>query len=305
MSKKNFKKMSPSDRQFWQAEIENSFTWIDYFNRLVEIAISIFEWKGLPDTVDVRFLELGLWRDGMMLFFKDEVLEEWHCLRTMVGGTWSVYDIPNDRRAYATNGYQNDLNENNSVLIYNNMLHIPSVAPLVDFAKRLENLDRTIDVNVNAQKTPVLIETDDKTRLTLQNVYKRYEGNAPVIYGDKKYGMEGLFTVLKTDAPFIADKLYELRTNIWNDALTYIGVPNVSFEKKERVIRDEVNRGNGGSVASRFSRLNARRQAAEQMSRLSGFNITVDLREELDTDTIGNPPVAVETKEEEGGNGDE
>ena len=120
MSKKLNKLQLMSDPAV--AAIQNIRTYDYYFMRLSNIAVSIFEWKNLPETVDPRYLELALMSDGRAVFFKDEVMG-YLALRCMIGGRWNVYDIPTERTAYAVNGYQNRLNPEDSVIIYNNMIY--------------------------------------------------------------------------------------------------------------------------------------------------------------------------------------
>lgn len=266
------------NRQFWESATMNNYTFMQYYNRLTELAMSMFEWKNLPESVDARFLELVLFADGMCVFFEDEVLG-FLTLRTMIGGHLNVYQIPTIRTAYASNGYNKMLDSENSVIIFNNQLHTNSLLDIEQFSKRLYNLDRAIDVNANAQKTPILISCEETQRLTLQNLYMKYEGNEPFIFGDKNLNPNAL-KVLQTGAPFVADKLYELKSRIWNEALTYLGISNVNFQKKERMISDEVMRNMGGTIANRYSRLNARRQAAEEINRMFGLDIEVNYRED-------------------------
>lgn len=282
------------DREFWQSANMNNTTFMQYFNRLTELSISMFEWKNLPETVDPRFLELTLFGDGMAIFFEDEVLG-FCALRTMIGGKLNIYQIPTIRTAYASNGYNMPLDETNSVIVFNNMLHTNSVMDVEQFSKRLYNLDRIIDVNANAQKTPILVSCDDTQRLTLLNLYKQYDGNAPVIFGDKNLNPNSL-KVLTTGAPYVADKIYQLKVQIWNEALTYLGISNINVTKKERLITDEVTRNQGGTIASRYSRLEARRQACKQINDMFGLDIWVDYREDyqvVDTenkDTVDGDP---------------
>ena len=198
------------EMQFWESAKMNNWTYMQYYNILTELSISMFEWKNLPDTVDPRFLELILFADGMAVFFKDDVMG-YLGLRTMIGGHLNVYQIPTIRTAYASSGYNKILNEEDSVIIFNNMLHTNSMLEVEQYAKRLYNLDRAIDVNANAQKTPILISCDESQRLTLKNLYMKYDGNVPVIYGDKNMTPNSL-KVLTTGAPFVADKLYTLKT---------------------------------------------------------------------------------------------
>ena len=277
------------DREFWESAVTNNATYIQYYNRLTELSISMFEWKNLPDTVDERFLELALFSMGMAVFFKDEVMG-YLALRTTISGGFNVYRIPIRRRAFADNGYNKELTIDDSVIIYNNLIHTNSMLDVRLFANKLADLDRTIQINARVQKTPVLIKCDENQRLTMLNLYKEYDGNAPVIFGDKALNASGL-TVLKTDAPYNADKLYTLKTQLWNEALTYLGISNTNIAKKERMITDEVVRNLGGVIASRYSRLNARRQAAEKINEMFGLNIEVDYREdyrEVDDEILFN-----------------
>ena len=268
-----------NNTQFVESAYMNNRTYMQYYNRLTELALSMFEWQNLPKTVDQRFLEMCLFSDGMCVFFEDEVLG-YLGLRCMIGGKLNVYQIPTDRRAYATNGYQTELDGTNSVIIFNNYLHTNSMLDVEMFSKRLYNLDRAIDVNANAQKTPVLIQCDESQRPTMKNLYKQYEGNEPFIFGSKGLDANGL-KVLQTGAPYVADKLYELKTQIWNEALTYLGISNINVVKKERMITDEVTRNQGGTVASRYSRLESRRQACKQINEMFGLDIWVDYREDF------------------------
>lgn len=261
---------------FCESAYMNNRTYLQYYNRLTELALSMFEWNNLPESVDQRFLEMCLFSDGMCVFFKDEVLGHL-ALQCMIGGNLDVYRIPMERTAYATNGYNKHLDKSDSVIIFNNYLHTNSMLDIEMFAKRLYNLDRAIDVNANAQKTPVLIQCDETERLMMKNLYKQYEGNEPFIFGSKELNAKGL-TVLKTDAPYVADKLYELKTQLWNEALTYLGISNTNVTKKERMISDEVIRSMGGVIASRYSRLESRRQACEQINKMFGLDISVEYR---------------------------
>lgn len=280
------------DRDFWESAELNNAAYIQYYDRLTELSISMFEWRNLPDTVDPRFLELTLFANGMAVFFKDE--DDYLALQCAISGPLDVYRIPVRRRAYAVNGFNRELDNKNSVIIYNNMLHKNSMLDVRMFARELYNLDRAISVNANAQKTPILIRCTENERLSLENLYMQFDGNKPIIYGDKQLNPNSL-TVLKTDAPYVADKLYTLKTQKWNEALTYLGISNVNITKRERLITDEVTRNQGGTIASRYSRLESRRQACKQINLMFGLDIQCDYREDYqeivdaeDSESINN-----------------
>lgn len=270
-----------------------------YLNQILEIAISRFKWVNLPETIDERFLEVTLCgKNGTALFFKDPDIG-FLALPCTMSGNWNVYNIPITRRAYATNGYQATRNDEDSVIIYNNMLHMgmPTYSKLVQYAKDLCLLDSITMINVNAQKTPLMVLADEKQALALKNLLMKYDGNQPFIFGSKNDLNPSIIQALSTGAPFIADKIYELKQNIWNEILTFLGIPNVQMNKKERLITDEVNRGLGGVFASRYSALNARRQACDQINKMFGLDVSVEYRDETETDTTAPE----EPKEQEEG----
>lgn len=279
------------NQSFHNTLMANGATYVQYYNRLMELSMSMFEWKNLPDTVDERYLELGLFSSGCMVFFKDDVIGELALNMTYQGG-FDIYGEPTRRRAYSRyNQFQTTLDKDNSVIIWNNMLRTNSALDVQMFAYRLYNLDRIVDINANAQKTPVLITCDEKQKLTMKNLYMQYEGNYPVIFGDSNLDIKSL-SVLKTDAPFVSDKIYDLKVKIWNEALTYLGISNINTTKKERMITDEVIRNQGGTIASRYSRLESRRIAVKKINKMFGLNITVDYREDfqntdIENDTLG------------------
>lgn len=272
--------MSRRNKMFWESGVLNNATYLQYYHRLTELAISMFEWKNLPDTVDPRYMELGLFAQGQMVFFEDDGGLGFLCLHNAMGGALDVYGIPTSRQAYAPNGYTKSLTAGDSVIIFNNYLHTNSMLDIQMFARRLYNLDRAIDVNANAQKTPVLINCDESQRLTLLNVYKQWTGNEPIIMGTKDLGKNPL-SVLNTGAPFVGDKLYTLKTQLWNEALTYLGISNINIQKKERLITDEVTRNQGGTIASRYSRLESRRDACKKINTMFGLDVWCDYREDF------------------------
>lgn len=271
--------MARRKTNFWESAVMNNATYIQYYNRLIELSIAMFDWTGLPNTIDPRFLELTLFKYGQAVFFEDEVMG-YLALTNAVQGGFDVYGYPVASRAYSPyNNYQKNLTLDDSVIIYNNYLRTPSSLDVEVFAKRLYNLDRVIDVNANAQKTPVLIKCAETQRLTMKNLYKEFDGNSPVIFGDNGLN-DANFTVLSTEAPYVADRIYQLKTQIWNEALTYLGISNINVQKKERLITDEVSRNMGGVIASRYSRLNARQNACEKINKMFGLNVWCEYRDD-------------------------
>lgn len=280
--------------KFEESLIKNNANFNMYLDRLRELSLAMFEYKRLPETVDERYIELSLFSNGKAVYFRDEELNDGGsdlCLSCSTRGNFDVYGNPTKRRAYSRyNHYQRDLNETNSVIIWNNYLHTNSERDVRIFANRLWNLDRIIDVNANAQKTPILIKGTEQQILVLKNVYEQYDGNEPVLFGDKNLDLQG-FGVLSTGAPYVADRIYELKTQIWNEALTYLGISNINIQKKERLITDEVTRDQGGVIASRYSRLETRRQCFDKVNKMFGTDIEVNYREDFQSLDLDLPDV--------------
>lgn len=219
----------------------NNLTYIDYLDRLRLLATSLFTWKNLDDVAGVgasRFLEQALYDNGRACFVKDPELG-FMALKVNPSDRLNVYNLPIKVEAWSI-GYNKQYDFNDIVYIMNNELQKPTIETMQLFASRLYETERTIDVNLIAQKTPVLIEGDTKTILTLKNVYMQYSGNTPFIFGNKQFDISNKLNVLNTNAPYLIDKLDIHKHQIFNDALTVLGINNANTDKKERLITDEV-----------------------------------------------------------------
>jgi hypothetical protein len=284
-------------REFWNAKKCNDWTFIQYYNRLVDLAISQFEWVNLPPTCDRRFLELTLFADGMAVFFKDEVMG-YLTLQCMISGPLDVYRIPIYRRAYASNGYQMELSKENSVLIFNNSLHINSQLDIEMYAWRLYEIQRAIDTNVKLQKNPKIITCSETQRLTIINLFKQYEGNYPFIFADKQMDLSGL-NAIDISSPYVADKLQVLKGLVWNEAMTYLGIGNTNDEKRERLNTLEVKSGMGDVEAQRYTKLMEREIACERINAMfPGLNLAVRYKQIIATETQVDEELAIEEVEE-------
>lgn len=260
----------------------NNKTYIDYLDRLKLLAVSLFKWKGLDDVAGFgasRFLELSLYENGRACFLKDEKLG-YLALKVNPSDKLNVYNLPEKVMAWSI-GYNRTLPFDSVVYIMNNELELPTSNTLSLFAYRLYETERTIDVNLIAQKTPVLIEGDTKTILTLKNVYMQYSGNTPFIFGNKQFDISNKLNVLKTDAPYLVDKLELHKHEIWNEALTYLGIDNANTDKKERLITDEVESNNDLISYYLNCFYKTRKQACDLINEKYGLNIEIELNKEI------------------------
>lgn len=263
-----------------------------YFMRLASIAMSCFKWEGLPESIDSRFIEYTLFYNSNGLYFNDEILGDLF-LPCATAGNFDVYNIPTRRNAYASNGYQAQRTNLDSVLVYDNLMHMSLLPIIQTFCKRLTNIEITKDINLRAQKTPILLQCSNQQRLTLENLFMKIDMNTPVIYADKALDMDSV-KVLDLKAPFLVGDLQKEKLNVMQEALAFLGVGGLEIEKRERLNTHETQEAQQASAAQRENRLKARKQAAEQINSMFGTNISVN----YDNGTLANYNALCERGEE-------
>lgn len=289
---KRIRKVPPKS-EFRDALILNNETERDYLYRMKKIVTSIFEWVNLPDTMNERYLEECLFYDGQAALLYDDNFGYINT-RACDSGYINIYGLPtllqcwsysfNTRRSL----YVPDSGEEKNgecILVMNNRDRLPTCASITLFAYRLANLQRTIDTNINAQRTPLLITTDQKQYFTLKKMYEQYEGNTPAIFADKNIITPDALKTIKTDAPLIVRELNDAKREIWNEFLTFAGISNLS-EKRERLITSEADSNNELVNMNLQSFLVPRQQACKEFNEKFGLTgtdkeISVRVRSDL------------------------
>lgn len=276
----------------------NNATAIDYEDRLHMLAISLFTWKGLDDIAGFgasHFIEESLYRYGKACIVKDDEIGI-KALNVTAAGKLNIYYLPVKVNAFST-GYNKIYDFDDVVYIMNNELQKPTRDTLTLFAARLYETERTSDVNLQAQKTPVLIEGDKNVLLTLKNTYMQYSGNMPVIYGNKNFDVSSKLNVLRTDAPYIVDKLEDHKHNLWNDCMTFLGINNANTSKKERLVTSEVESNDQLINYYLNCFYKTRKKACDILNEKFGTNVEIVLNKEV-VDLLAE---TTEALEEEGG----
>lgn len=257
----------------------NDLTFTDYYYRLMLLARSVFKWNNLPNGMNEKWIENFLFKYGECVFYKDNN-RGLMVAQSVTSGSLNNYEEPTMVTPTGLDIHCTELKVGKEcVLIRNNDERIPTSFPVQLFAYRLAEISRTIDININAQKTPVLVVTTEKQKLTLKNIYSQWNGYEPVIYGDKNLETPELLRVLKTDAPIVFPELQNQKQTIWNECLTFLGINNANTEKRERLITTEVEANNTHIDLSADCLLKSRQRACEEINKLFGTNISVELRE--------------------------
>lgn len=296
--KVNFK----NNYKFTDTLLLNDATFQDYLLRFKRVALSVFEWVNLPKSMNSQWLEYCLYYNGTAALLKDE---KYGFINTNCSsnGKLNIYGLPSNLHCYSFEyqtfrklytGLNPNLTENQKrikenqecILVQNNWDRLPTCGSMELFAYRLYEAQRTADINIIAQKTPVAIIIDEKQRLMMENLYNQYNGNQPFIFGDNKQLNPEQLRSIKTEAPFIADKIMDYKKEIWNEALTFLGINNIMVDKKERLITDEANSNNELINLNLQSFLAPRQEACKQFNEKFGFTgtdkeISVRVRSDL------------------------
>lgn len=219
----------------------NNATYVDYLNRLEMLARSIFSWKNLDKIAGFgaeRFLEKRLYDFGRCCIVNDPELGI-KVFNVNPTNKLNNYDLPTEVMATSVTGYNKKWDFDDIVYVMNNVLQKPTAETVQLMAYRLYETERTIDINLNAQKTPILIEGDTKSIMTLKQVYEQYTGNIPFIFGNKTFDIASKLNSIKTDAPYIVDKLTEHKKQLMSEFMNFVGIDNFFSDKKERLITAE------------------------------------------------------------------
>ena len=274
---KKIRKIPPRDA-FTDAMLMNNQTYTDYLDRMKKICLSMFEWVNLPDSMNARFLEQCLYYQGQAALLWDE---NYGYLNTMAsdGGYINIYGLPTEIVCYSYRFnqrrelYTTDVGEEKNkecILVLNNYDRVPTSYTITLFAYRLAEAQRTADVNIKAQRTPILITTDQKQYFTLKKMYEQYDGNTPAIFADKNVITPDALKALKTDAPMIIQDIMDYKREIWNEFLTFMGISNLS-EKRERMISNEIDSNNELVNLNLQALLIPRKEACKQFNEKYGL----------------------------------
>lgn len=265
------------------ADTRNSEVFWYNFNRLKLKAISMFEWINLPKEIDERYLELMLCQNGYVCFFKDQLVPDvdtYFALQCTLGGRFNVYNIPTVYQIYTASGYNARRTAEDSVIIYNNLLHSPTVPLLMYHAYNIANVERTIEINLNQLKRPYIFLVPENQRYTFIKLVNDIKNNQDVIIGNKDLNLDNVNPV-NAITPNNTLDLYTLKKRYYNEALTDMGINNLNVDKKERLVSDEVSSNDEDVLINRNSMLYARKMACKQINDMFGLNIDVKFRNDF------------------------
>ena len=261
------------------AQFSNNITFSYYYYKLMLIIRNLFDWENLPNNMEARWIERYLFADGKCIFYKDPTLG-FMVAGYGQNGSVNCYDDPTLVNPIAPNYTYNGeqlINGENCYVIRNNDLMLPEFAVVRYYAYKLCNLDRAIDVNIEAQKTPTLVTCTDKQRLSLKQAINQRKDNEPVIYADNSFDKDMISTI-DLNPPMVFKDLQLQKHMILNEFFTDIGINNANMDKRERMVANEVEANNEQVKASEDVMLKSREEAVKQINKIFNLNIKVSRR---------------------------
>lgn len=283
------------------SQLTNFKTYEMYKRQLLTLAENVFEFKNLPNFIDVAFLNKVLLRQGSIAFFVDEVMGLL-ALPYISMGKLDVYSRPVKIQVYGKNGYSKVLNQNEFVIMYDNNGRYPLWLDILQYSERIALDTRTTDINIAQQKTPRFWKTSSEKVKSVQDIINNVDGLENTVLSYDNIDLDDTTLVL-APAPFVADKIDLHKEKDWNEFLRLIGIANMNFQKKERNIKDEVLASQGGTVASRFSRFQPRQNAIDEINK-KFENVLLEngekaLSKKLEVSYYDGLPTTEETEEKE------
>lgn len=260
-------------RKLINSQLSNFATYNMYLRQLLTLAENVFEFKNLPTFIDVSYLNKQLLRKGSVAFFRDEVLGLLALPYIIVNGL-DVYGRPKKIEVIGQNGYRRTLTSDEFVIMYDNNGRYPLYLDICQYAERIALDTRTADINIAQQKTPRIFKTTTEKEKSVRDLVNNVDGYENTIVTYDNMDLDETSLVL-APAPYVADKIDLHKQNDYSEFLRLIGISNLSYQKKERNISDEIQAMQGGTIASRFSRFDPRKRAIEEINKKFEVNIEV------------------------------
>ena len=255
-----------NNKRLKNSQLQNFYTEQMYTRQMLTMAENVFNYNNMPEFIEMSYVNKTLLRQGSIAFFEDEYIGLL-ALPYVNLSKPDVYNRPVKIQVIGNNGYNKKLNYDEFVIMYDNEGRYPIYMDILQLAERIALVTRTIDININQQKVPRIWKTSAENVKTLEGLLNNIDGmNTEIATYDNIDKIIETNSVL-SPAPFVADKLEDTKEKLWAEFLRLIGVANVTNQKKERLITDEVEFAMGGTIVSRYNRYNPRKKAIDLINK--------------------------------------
>lgn len=258
--------------------IENIDIFNYYKERLINLALSQFEWHFTDDeinkTFDRRYFERCLLFNGTAALLQPRGTEFWLSLGYVNKGRFNAYGWPAKIDGITFNGKQ--IKTDNFEICYDNMTYTTLMPKINLYAKLLYEIHQVFRSNLQQQITPYLIATNKKKALSMKNFMNRIAGFDPVIYYKQGEDLEETIKTLDTRVDFRGNEMLQALKAQWAEALSMLGI-TAETAKKERMIEGELVLNRQEDILSLNSRLLNRIDFCNRLKRNYGIECTVNV----------------------------
>lgn len=249
-----------------------------YLSYLFNISLNMFEYSDMPKSVDTFYLEFIMQTRGLCIIVDDERFGP-TALECTIGGKLNHYYMPTAYRGVDPTGELTGVyNAEDVILFKNSPLYAPLLQQLQYYAKQLALASETINVNLDAQWTPYIIQGDKRMLNQFNNFMKKVRAGVRAIFTAKNLDLMSMLQVLPTQAPFVAMDVNDVKQTILRECMTFLGIDNANQDKRERVQSAEVYANNTQIIASRNIWLAERQKAVDAFNQKFGTNVKVSFR---------------------------
>lgn len=244
-----------------------------YRERLVNLALSQFQWSELPETCDRLYFEKSLLFNGKAAMYKPTGTDFWLSTDYLQKGSFDAYGYPTKINGITFNAKNVETDE--WMILYDNMTRATLMPKIDFFARLLWEVHNTYRSNLQQQITPYVIMSDKNKSLSIKNLFNRFFGFQPVIEVKSSFNIDDVKTI-DTRVDFKGTELLDNLQRIWAMALSELGI-TAETTKKERLISDELTINRQEDIISLNSRLLNRVEFCNKMNKKYGMNLSVNL----------------------------
>jgi len=268
--------LNAGKRQRNPVKDQQAFTEMMLRRVISEMCMNRFEWKGLPDSVNPRFLELEIFYRGMCVYYHDKLTGQDVVAQGANVGYMNAFDEPTSFTVIGSDRSPLELSVKKAVPIYANYLRTPETDVVEMYAMKIAKFDRTIEITGDNMRQPKIVKAKENQRLTMSNLNRMHEEGQGVIYVSDTLNLDDV-DVLDLGVPsgYLSD-LQTARTRLWNECMGLLGINHANQDKKERLVSSEVGANDEQVDAMKNVALNSRQRAAKQINDMFGLNVSVD-----------------------------
>lgn len=263
--------------------VRNSEIYYYYYERLINLALSQFEWHNLPPGVDRYYLERTLLFNGQAAIYNPEFTDIWlgtgFVFRNTKYGVYDVYGYPRDIYGIPDGAYtgnpQIPVTPGKFKVIYDNMTRFSLIPKMQLYAKLMWEVHDAFRVNVEHQLKPWLVVAPQTMKSTIDNFFNRFLGHQRMIQLTKGLKPDDIATFDERQN-FYGPEMLDCLKRLWAEALSMLGITS-EVSKKERYLNDELTMVRQEDIISLNSRMLNRVDACNYLNERFGFDMSVNL----------------------------